>query len=168
MIGAMDPIPASVLVIDSHPLMRAALCNAIEAEVDFSVLSPGKQEGRENLVAFQLEPDVILVPHIPDLVVVTLNPCGHVDSRTLKSLRGYLPRTPILALTSNEVAGEEKAAREAGASMTLSKAASRTEFIRRLREQWRKAILDYSSIELNQEVVAEKDTYLHSTSIQTH
>jgi chemotaxis response regulator CheB len=36
----MEAIPASVLIIEDHPMMRAALCAAIAAEPDLQVVEP--------------------------------------------------------------------------------------------------------------------------------
>jgi CheY-like chemotaxis protein len=52
----------------------------------------------------------------------------------LKSLRNAYPEIPILALTSNELNGQEQAALAAGAGAVLTKAASRANLIRGLRE----------------------------------
>jgi CheY-like chemotaxis protein len=52
----------------------------------------------------------------------------------LIALRKSMPGTPIVALTSNEVPGQEQAALNSGACMALTKASSRAVLISKLRE----------------------------------
>jgi DNA-binding NarL/FixJ family response regulator len=125
MIGAMDIIPASILVIEKHPMMREALCAAISEEPDLRV---GMLAGN-GAAALQM-----LTTLLPDIVLLAMGNPGTDELKALKTLRQSLPGTPILALTSNEVPGQEGVALEAGACGVLTKAVSRLELIGKLRE----------------------------------
>jgi DNA-binding NarL/FixJ family response regulator len=121
----MNATPASVLVIESHPLLREALCAAISDEPDLRV----SMEATNGAEALQMV-SVIL----PDIILFALDTPGSDELNALKTLRQSLPETPILALTSDEVPGQEQTALEAGAFAVLTKAASRAELISKLRE----------------------------------
>ena len=127
-------VPASVLVIENHPMLRAALCNAILEEADLTVAEQAvKGEGTAQIV-ISIKPDLFLLAHKPDVILLALGNSTSEDVEALSSLQKALPGTPILALTSNEVPGQEQAALEAGACVVLTKAASRAELICKLRE----------------------------------
>jgi DNA-binding NarL/FixJ family response regulator len=130
----MDTTPISVLVIESHPMMREALRNAIAAEPGLSLAEPVFDGSEKLWMAIAAQPDTILLAYKPDIVLLSLGNPGLDDLETLIVLRKSLPETPILALTSNEVGGQEQAALEAGANAGLTKAASRAELIEKLRE----------------------------------
>lgn len=128
----MEIHPTSVLVIENHPLMRHALLNAIAEE-------PGLKVVESNLIAkealtISVMDDVLFLLSEPDIILLALGNPGQDELGVLKALRGTLPETPILALTSNEVPGQEQAALDAGAQAVLTKAASRSEIIEMLRE----------------------------------
>jgi DNA-binding NarL/FixJ family response regulator len=142
MIGSVDIIPASVLVIENHPLMREALCAAIADEPDLKV---GLQaaNGVEALQMFTII--------LPDIILLALGNPGTAELETLKNLRQALPEVPILALTSNEVVGQEQAALEAGAHVVLTKASSRSEIIDALHEMYKKNPIGHHQTILEQE-----------------
>jgi DNA-binding NarL/FixJ family response regulator len=142
MIGAMNCIPASVMVIEKHPLMREALCAAIVDEPDLKV---GMQAASGAEVLQMLK---IL---LPDVILFALGNPGLEELKTVKTLRESLPQTPILVLTSNEVPGQEGAALEAGAQVVMTKAASRDEIIHALRAIHRKNSIDHHQKSLEQE-----------------
>jgi DNA-binding NarL/FixJ family response regulator len=129
----MNTAPASVLIIESHPLMREALCTAILAEPDLKVALQGVNGTEALEMMITVKPDVVLLAFKPDIILLALGNPGLDDLETLKVLRRSLPDTPILALTSNEVDGQEKAALEAGAHAVLTKSAPREELICALR-----------------------------------
>lgn len=118
-------LPASVLVIEKHPLMRQALCAAIADEPDLSV-------GMKAANGATALPMLRVI--VPDMILLAVGNPGTAEMEALKILRKSLPNTPILALTSNEVVGQEQAALEAGSCAVLTKAVSRAELIKKLRE----------------------------------
>jgi DNA-binding NarL/FixJ family response regulator len=140
MIGTMDPIPASVLVIENHPLMREALCNAISEEPDLTIVEPVAKEGEASQIVIPMKSDLLLLDCRPDLILLTLENPGAGDLETLRLLQTTLPEVPILVLTSNDVPGQEQAALEAGAQVVMAKAAPRAELICKLRELRTKAV----------------------------
>lgn len=142
MIGTMNSDPVTVLVIEAHPMMREALCSAIADEVDMKV---GMQADN---VTQALQMAMLVVP---DIILLALDNSDQGDMDGLIALRQFLPDTPILALTSNEEAGQEQVTLENGAQAVLTKAAPRAEVLSALRGLGRKAIIDHSEIHLGQE-----------------
>jgi DNA-binding NarL/FixJ family response regulator len=130
----MDTTPISVLVIESHPMMREALRNAIAVEPGLTLAEPVFDGSEKLWMSIAAQPDTILLAYKPEVILLALGNPGENEMETLITLRKSLPDTPILALTSNEVDGQERAALEAGANAVLTKAASRTELIEKLRE----------------------------------
>jgi chemotaxis response regulator CheB len=102
----MDLLPACVLIIEKHPLMREALCAAISDEPDLRVEMKAFN-GREALEMLR----VIL----PDIILFAMENPGSDELETLKIIREAVPQTPILAFTSSEVPGQEQSARNTGA-----------------------------------------------------
>lgn len=143
--------PASVLVIERHPIMREALCNAITAEPDLTVAEPTINSPEAAQMVIAIKPDTILLAYKPDLVLLTLGDPGLDDLEVLITLRKSLTDIPILALTSNEVDEQEQAALMAGAQAVLTKTAPRTELINKLRELWVKEIMRHSEVNLEKE-----------------
>ena len=127
----MNTPSASVLIIENHPLMREALCAAIALEPDLVILEPAAQS---TLLVLDIRPDRLFLADKPDLILLALGNPGLNEMQTLAVLRQSLPETPILALTSNEVPGQEQAALAAGAHAVLTKAVQRTHLVEKLRE----------------------------------
>jgi DNA-binding NarL/FixJ family response regulator len=147
----MNLIPASVLIIESHPLMREALCAAISDEPDLSV-------GMK--VANGAEALQVLRVILPDIILFAMGNPGIDELEALKIVRFSLPETPILALTSNEVLGQEQVALEAGACAVQTKVATRSELITALREMRMKALKKNSQDHLSEEANEKKDIYV--------
>lgn len=143
MIGPVELIPGCVLVIEKHPLMREALCDAISDEHDLSV----GMKAANGLEALQM-----LTILLPDMILFAMGNPGTDELKTLKIMRRSVPQTPILALTSNEVPGQEQAALNTGAYAVLTKAATRAELIGKLRE-----IMNDSSVHFEKEADGETD-----------
>ena len=120
----MSDHSVSILVIESHPMMRAALCAAIADEPDLTIAAIAANGMDALQMAETLHPQVILL---------ALGNPGTEEMSVLKVLRQRLPAAFILALTSNEVTGQEQAALECGAQAVLTKAAPRQEILRALR-----------------------------------
>ena len=118
----MNTRPVSILVIEPHPLMREALCLAFE-EAGWRVAA-STWDGIQALE---------LLPALPvDLVLFALSNPGAQDLQTLAALHQAFPDLSILALTANEVEGQELAALQNGAQAVLSKASPREELLARL------------------------------------
>jgi DNA-binding NarL/FixJ family response regulator len=152
----MDTTPISVLVIESHPMMREALRNAIAVEPGLTLAEPVFDGSEKLWMAIAAQPDTILLAYKPDIVLLSLSNPGLDDLETLIVLRKSLPDTPTLVLTSNEVTGQEQAALEAGAQAVLTKAAPRVELIEKLRELGSGKNLKNTNITLQQEVLIEE------------
>lgn len=121
----MNSIPASVLVIEAHPIMLEALCAAIADEPELKVGM------RAVNVAQALQ---VMMRIIPDIILLALDRSDDRDLDALTVLHKSIPAVPILALTSNEAPGQEQAALEHGAQVVLTKAAPRAELIGALRK----------------------------------
>jgi DNA-binding NarL/FixJ family response regulator len=152
MIGIMDTMPARVLVIENHPMMRAALCAAIAEESDLQVVEPATEGENSYQLTVSSQQDVFFCAGKPDLILLALGNPGLEELEALKRLRESLPEAPILALTSNEVEGQEQAAAEAGAQMVLTKAAQRRELLQALRELYTHALRTHPETGWKQEV----------------
>jgi DNA-binding NarL/FixJ family response regulator len=87
---AMTSTPLSILVIESHPLMRAALCAAIADEPDMTIAAVAANGTDIMRTARLLQPNIVLLG---------LNNPGTDELNTLKILRKKLPSASILALT---------------------------------------------------------------------
>lgn len=150
MIAIMDLIPASVLVIENHPLMREALCTAISDEPD---LSAGMKaaNGTEALQMLR----VIL----PDIILLAMGNPGMKELESLKTLLRTVPAIPILAFIANEVDGQERAALDTGACTVLTKAATRSELILALRQIWMKTFKGNLQDHLSDEASKEKSLH---------
>ena len=130
----MNSIPASVLVIEAHPMMLEALCTAIADEPELKV---GMQAGNVTQ-ALQIATMII-----PDIILLALDHSDDSDMDALTILHKSIPTVPILALTSNEAPGQEQAALEHGAQAVLTKAAPRAELIHALRALRAKPMMNY-------------------------
>ena len=149
MMGVMEINPASVLIIESHPMMREALCAAIAGECDLKVAEADINSSQ--ILTIPITDELFFLPSNLDMILLALGNPGLNELEVLKVLRNALPKIQILALTSNEVPGQEQAALEAGAHAVLTKAASRGELIRTLRELKAQAIMNISEAHLDKE-----------------
>jgi DNA-binding NarL/FixJ family response regulator len=140
----MNSIPATVLVIEGHPMMREALCSAIAGEADLQVAEQATRSPETLQMVILIKPDAILLTFKPDIILLSLGNPGANELEALGILQKSLPETLILVLTSNEVPGQEQVALECGAQAVLTKAAPRSELIRSLRELRTKVIMNYS------------------------
>jgi DNA-binding NarL/FixJ family response regulator len=133
----METISATVLIIENHPMMRAALCAAIADEPDLTIAA---------VVANGVDVLQIAMALHPEIILFAVGNSAQEGLEILAALHNSLPYTPILALTSNEVTGQEQAALDAGAQMVLTKAAPRAELIDSLRELRSKVIMNYLEV----------------------
>ena len=112
--------PISVLVIENHPMMRAALCAAIADEAGLVVMGEASDE---------IEAMRTRASHLPDVILLALGTPPQDGMDTLVAIRKAFPQVPILALTTNESREQENDALAHGARVVLTKAASRDELL---------------------------------------
>ena len=110
----------SIVVIDSHPLMRTALSTALATEEDLQVVAEypnGKQffEKRN-----ELEPNIVLFG-------IGNPPNGELE--IIRTIRESFPAIIILALVTGELPGQDQAAFQAGANFVLEKTLSRVDLL---------------------------------------
>ncbi len=115
----------SVLVIDSHPMMRAALCAAIADEPDMTIAAVAANATDTMRTARLLHPNIVLLG---------INNPGAEELQTLVVLRKKLPGALILVLICDEAPGQAQEALRLGAQATLTKNASRNELLCALRQ----------------------------------
>jgi DNA-binding NarL/FixJ family response regulator len=142
----MSTTLASVLVIEHHPIMREALCNAIAQEPDLTLAEPVVKCGEASQMIVPMKSGLILLAYKPDIILLSLGNPGEDELETLGNLQKTLPDTPILALTSNEVEGQEQAALQAGAQAVLTKAAGHDEIIGVLRQMCKQNSMNHRRI----------------------
>jgi DNA-binding NarL/FixJ family response regulator len=121
----MSALPLSVLIIESHPLMRAALCAAIADEPDMTIAAVAANGTDIMRTARLLQPNIVLLG---------LDDPGSEELQTLMVLRKKLPAASILVLTNDEAPEQKLAALRNGAQATLTKNAPRNELLRALRQ----------------------------------
>ena len=129
----MTTSPVTVLVIEKHPLMRAAICNAISDEPDLTIGAIASH-GQDTLqIVESLHPQIILF---------SIGNPGEEDLETMRELHERSPDTVLLALTTSEVPGQNEAALECGADAVLEKTVPRAELLHTLRVM--KANMDHT------------------------
>jgi DNA-binding NarL/FixJ family response regulator len=116
--------PSTVLVIEKHPLMRAAIVNAIADEPDLIIGA---------IAANGLDTLQIIDSLHPDIILFAIGNPGREDLETMRELHERSPDAIVLALTSNEVPGQDQSALEHGADAVLAKTAPRAELLHTLR-----------------------------------
>lgn len=119
----MKSEPNSIVIVESHPITRAALSKAFSAEgIDVIANIADSQTALQ--VACALDPDFILYsvsfPEIDEMQRIMI-------------LRRELPNTRILALVTGEFSGQKNAALDHGAHRVLYKTAHRTEILSAVR-----------------------------------
>lgn len=122
--GVSDDAPATVLVVDDHPLYRRGVVQVVEAALGFQVVGQAADGTECLVVAERLRPDLILLD-------VRMPGLGGID--TLRALRraGNPARVVMLtvSMTPDDVAG----AAAAGADGYLTKDAGPEQIITALR-----------------------------------
>ena len=153
----MKTVPASVLVIENHPMMREALRNAITAEPGLSLAEPVFDGSEKLWMAIAVQPDTILLAYKPDIILFSFEGSGSKenDLETLIVLRKSLPDTPFLALISGEVEGQEQVVLDAGVQAVLTKATPRDELIEKLKELGGLKILENGKVAVQKEAPIE-------------
>ncbi len=120
----MQISPTTILVIEKHPLMRAAIVNAIMDEPDLTITAVAADGGDTLRIVESLQPEIILF--------AIGNP-GEEDLKTMQELHKRVPAAVVLALISDEVDGQDQSALELGADAVLAKTVSRAELLHTLR-----------------------------------
>lgn len=116
--------PVTILVIERHPLMRAAIVSAIADEPDM-IIAAIASNGLETMQLVEsLQPEIILF--------AIGNP-GDEDLEMMQELHKRVTTAVVLALISDEVQGQDQSALEYGADVVLAKTASRAELLHTLR-----------------------------------
>lgn len=115
----MDSLQASVLVVEKHPLMREAICVAIQ---DNPFLYVATQAASSDEVADILN-------HHPNVILFSAEHLSYQDVSMLRHLRLILPNIPIVVLTNQGASDPEQSITEIGNVITLSRSASCNEFI---------------------------------------
>jgi len=129
----MAKTTTSILVIEEHPLMRESLRTAISGESDLKVMEPSALDTNTFQLFISKQHDILFLTEKPDIILLALRNPGQDDMQALTDLRKKLQDTPILALTRDEVSGQEEAALQHGAHAVLKKSASREELVHTLR-----------------------------------
>jgi CheY-like chemotaxis protein/HPt (histidine-containing phosphotransfer) domain-containing protein len=108
----------NVLVVDDHPINREVLVRQLQA---LGVAADAAADGREGLSAWSRGRYAIIFAdvHMPRMDGFEMT--GEI--RRLESADGR-PRTPIVAVTANAMAGEDERCREAGMDGYLAKPVS--------------------------------------------
>lgn len=117
--------PASILIIDDHPLLRRGVSQLLELEDDMALI--GEAGEPETGIRLALELD-------PDMVLLDLNMPGLNGIETLKRLRdeGYAGRVVMFTVSDHEE--DVVAALQGGADGYLLKDMDPDEMIRQLRQ----------------------------------
>lgn len=107
--------PASVMIIESQPLMRTALSTALAAE-GITVLA-------------ELARSEEVTPHLlnqrPDMILFSLYTTEQAELAVISSLRQAFPETAVAVLVTGEQKGQGQAALAHGAQLIVDKTASR-------------------------------------------
>ncbi|WP_416138474.1 two-component system response regulator NarL [Halomonas sp. HK25] len=117
--------PASILIIDDHPLLRRGVSQLLELEDDMTLI--GEAGEPEAGIGLALELD-------PDMVLLDLNMPGMNGIETLKRLRdeGFAGRVVMFTVSDHEE--DVVAALQGGADGYLLKDMDPDEMIRQLRQ----------------------------------
>lgn len=107
--------PVSILIVESQPLMRAALTNTLSAE-GFTVFE-SVWNSQTMRTASKLR---------PDLVLLSVGTSSWDDLKSISSLRERLPSALIVALITGEFPGQEQEALDQGAHLVVKKTVSRS------------------------------------------
>lgn len=114
--------PATVMIIESQPLMRMALSKALAAE-GMTVLAE---------LTHSHELQSWFPGQSPDLILFSLSEVDQDELTMITTLRDTLPQTTIAALITGERREEAQAALASGAHMVLEKTLPRTALLEAL------------------------------------
>jgi DNA-binding NarL/FixJ family response regulator len=122
--------PASLVIVESQPLMLTALSTAFSAE-GMTILAKISENRDALQIAVKLNPDFILFS--------VGNP-GLDDLERISALRQKLPAASIVALISGELGGQFQTTLDYGADLVLSKAAPSSDLLSAIQGLFQKKI----------------------------
>lgn len=120
----MQTTPVTILVIEKHLLMRAAIVNAIADEPDLTIGA---------IASNGLDTLKIVESLHPEIILFAIGNPGEEDLIMMRELHKKFPEPVFLALITSEVPLQNEAALEHGADAVLAKTASRAELLHALR-----------------------------------
>jgi DNA-binding NarL/FixJ family response regulator len=122
--------PISLVIVESQPLMLAALSTAFSAE------------GMIILAEITKHRDALQITQKlnPDLVLFSMGHPSLGDLERISALRHKLPATSIVALISGDLCGQFQAALDHGAHLALSKTTPRSELLSAIQGMFQKKI----------------------------
>jgi len=122
---SVNETPASILIIDDHPLLRRGVAQLLELEDDLELVGDTGEPQQGVGLAAELDPDMILLD---------LNMPGMDGIQTLKALRdsGYAGRIVMFTVSDHE--DDLVAALRGGADGYLLKDMEPEEMVRQLRQ----------------------------------
>ncbi len=112
--------PIRILVVDDHPLMRAALTEALDAQQDMEVVGQAADGVEAVQMARELVPDVITM----DIAMPRLDGLAATHRITMAGLA-----CRVLIVTGDDLEQYHRAAREAGALGLVTKDSPRAELL---------------------------------------
>ncbi|MFV1872349.1 MAG: two-component system response regulator NarL [Oleiphilus sp.] len=121
----MDTTPATILLVDDHPLLRKGLKQLIDFETELSVVG----EASEGQTAVSLA-----IEHDPDLIVLDLNMQGMDGLETLDAIRHAKVSSRIVMLTVSDHDEDVVAAITKGADGYLLKDMDPEHILEKLKE----------------------------------
>ena len=116
--------PISIVIVESQPLMRAALSMAFASE-GATVLAVLDGSLEAECTAPKLNPNVVLL---------AVGTPGWSDMEVIVTLRKRMPAAVIVALVTGEIPGQAHTALKKGADLVLSKSTPRSELLNAVSE----------------------------------
>jgi DNA-binding NarL/FixJ family response regulator len=113
-----------VLVVDDHPMARAAVVDMVASTADFALVGTAADGCEGVALAQRVEPDIVLMD-------VTMPVMSGIEAT--RQLREARPGTRVLVFSAEARRDTVQAAREAGAAGFIRKGSHEREFIRAIR-----------------------------------
>ncbi len=140
----MKVAPATVVIIENHPMLRAELCAVVAGETDLTIAA----------IAANAEDVLLMLATLhPEIIMFSVGNPGLEDISFIAALHQAMPAAQILALISNEIPHQERVVLESGAQAVLSKTAPRTELLCALRELGKNIIAAKGTETINKEAI---------------
>jgi DNA-binding NarL/FixJ family response regulator len=116
--------PVRVLVADDDPMIRMALSEVLEAEVDLHVVAVA--EDARQAVSLAAE-------HVPDVAVLDVRMPGGGGRHAAREIRARCPRTQLLAFSAYDDSGTADELKRIGVREYLVKGATNAEIVAAVR-----------------------------------